>query len=224
MRGSLLPAAGTSTDPDGVRKPGLRVLFFAAALTIVALLAAGCGGGGSNSAAAGTTTTPTTGNRAAQTQAFLSCMQSHGVKITSTRGLGAGGGGGAAAGDTGSAPPSSTPGVTRPPATLPPGVTQAQYDAALQACRSLLPARGNLQNNPAFRAYRNCINLQLTQHGAPTLPATGPGSNGGGFGGGQQSGNTTTTNPALQAAQAHCANLLPAGGFGGPRSSTTSTT
>lgn len=173
----------------------------------VAVAAVGCGGGGSSQASVAPSTTTTTTNRAARTQAFLQCMQTHGVNISSTRGLR--GAGGAA-----------------PSMTLPPGVTQQQYTAALQACRSLLPTGGgaNFQNNPAFQAYRNCLNLQLQQAGVTTLPPSGQGGGGGlGQPGDGGTGTTAAPNPALQAARAHCANLLPAGGFGGPRSSTSTT-
>ncbi len=202
--------------------PGYRITLGAAmVMTLVLVLVAAACGGGSNTVAAASTTTTTT-NRAARTQAFLSCMQSKGVKITSTRGIGGPGGFRGAPGGAGAA--TSLPAQTRPPTTLPPGVTQAQYDAALSACRSLLPTGGgNPQNNPALQAYLNCVNLQLTQHGATTIPAFGRAGGGGGFGQPDTSGNTTTTNPVVEAARAHCANLLPAGGFGGRGGSTTTT-
>jgi hypothetical protein len=177
-------------------------LFGGMAFLALAITAAACGGSSKPVAVAGTTTTTVAG-RAAGLQPYIACMKSHGVTVT---GRGVRGGPGGAPGDTtgGSVPPSTTA------STLPPGVTQQQYDAALAACRSLIPAR---QANPATAAYRNCINLQLQQHGATTLPTNGGGFGGGGFGGGGGAGGTGTTvtpNPALQAAIQACAALRPA--------------
>jgi len=170
----------------------------AIAAVATALVVGACGGGGSSTATAASTTT-TTLTRAARNQAYLQCLQSHGVNVTNLGGLR----GGANA---------ST--------TLPPGVTQQQLTAATQACQSLRPTGGggaNAQNNPAFAAYRNCINLQLQKAGATTLPPPGQGAGGGGLGNGRPPapGETTTTNPVMQAARQACAALLPAGGFGG---------
>lgn len=180
-------------------------------LMVVALLVAACGG--SSTATSASTTTPTTpttvAGNGARGAAFRDCMQSHGVTVPANARLRFGPRAGATD-PTGSAP--ST--------TLPPGVTSEQWQAALQACaRTLQP---NLQNNPQVQLYFNCLNSYLQTHGGTTLPPLGQGGPGGLFGGrGQGTGDTTTTNPALQAAQAHCAALRPA--FGN-RGSTTTTT
>ncbi len=75
-------------------------------------------------------------------------------------------------------------GSARPTPSLPAGVTQAQYQAALQACRSQLPAGGGFgrggANSAAFAAYRNCLQL----HGV-TLPAAGQPAAGQAAGSGQ---------------------------------------
>jgi hypothetical protein len=163
----------------------------AAALAALGVILAACGGGSKTtataSAAQSTTTAPANGSRTAQRQAFNQCMKSHGINTTNLprRGL-AGGGGEASNGASSSTGPTTS-------FTLPPGVTQQQMQSALQACRSLLPNGGrNFQNNPAFAAYRNCLQL----HGV--TPGTG-------FGQGLD-----RTNPTVQAAMQACAALRPA--------------
>ena len=188
-----------------------RWLPGAAALVVLAVLATACGSGGTK-AAASTTTTTVAGRGGAALKAFTDCMKSHGVTVPA-QGFRGGTGAGGTGGTRGTAPSGSVP-----PTTLPPGVTQQQYDAAIAACRSLIPAR---QASPAAAAYRNCINLQLQQHGATTLPPAGQGGGGGGFGGGGggfggPGGSTATADPALQAAMQACAALRPA-----PRATTT---
>ena len=156
------------------------------ALATLGLLLAACGGGSKTTATASaspstTTTTPGSRDRSAQRQAFDQCMQSHGVNASNLRGRFGGGG----RGGTGSTGPTTS-------FTLPPGVTQQQMQSALQACRNLLPAGGgNFQNNPAFAAYRNCLQL----HGV-TL-GTGPGQ------------GLNRSDPTVQAALQACAALRP---------------
>jgi len=87
----------------------------------------------------------------------------------------------------------------------PPGVNPMKYQAALNACRSMLPAGGSRLNNSAFQAYRSC----LSDHGVK-LPAQG-----------QSAGSTFNRNdPKVQTAMKTCAPLLPQG-FG--RGTTTTT-
>jgi hypothetical protein len=178
--------------------------------SVFALVAAGCGGGGTKSASStgtSTTGTSTTGSTAAATgaasfAAYTQCMTSHGIPasaLTQGRTRPTTGGTGGSTPSTGGAP-----GGTRPTPSLPAGVTQAQYQAAQQACRSDLPAGGfggfGGANSAQLAAYRNCLQL----HGV-TLPAAG----GGGAGGGQPpaSGQTPPTTTAGSAPRA--------GGFGG---------
>jgi len=199
-------AAAFDRPPIGA---GRRIHLLPAAagvIVVLALAASGCSGG-STKAVAVTATTPTTtvGPRG---EAFIQCMQSHGVKVTSLRGLRGGGGGAGTA-----------------PTTLPAGVTAPQFQQAMQACRSQLPTGGqNFQNSPAFAAYRNC----LTLHGV-TLPqppgsaagqSTSSTSPGGGPGGPRGLGGLNRADPVVQAATAACAQLRPSGGAG---ASTTST-
>jgi len=132
------------------------------------------------------------GNRTAQRQAFTQCMQSHGINAANLPRGAFGRGGGGQNSSQSSNGGSNTTGPTTS-FTLPPGVTQQQMQSALQACRSLLPAGGrNFQNNPAFAAYRNCLQL----HGVTT-----------GTGGGQ---GLDRTSPTVQAAMQACSALRPA--------------
>jgi hypothetical protein len=121
------------------------------------------------------------------------------------------------------APGATTVPRTRPSVSLPPGVTQAQYTAALQACRGDLPSGfGGAANSPAFAAYRNCLQLHGVTLPTPGSSTTTPGSStatstpgaGRGFGGLNQN------DPTVKAAMTACANLRPAGG---PGSSSTTT-
>jgi hypothetical protein len=200
----------------------------AAVVLACAVVLAACGGGGGGGAsgaktASSATTTTAAGNRQAALAAFRSCMQSHGVTLPANSGLGGVFRGGGGAGDTNG---SSVPNRTFPSTTLPPGVTSQQWQAALAACQSQLPARGtgnggngaNFANNPQVQVYYNCLQTYLMTHGATTLPPLGQAGARGLFGGGPGS-STTTADPTLQAAQAHCAALRPT--FGGGSTTTT---
>jgi hypothetical protein len=161
-----------------------------AALAAFGVILAACGGGskttGTASAPQPTTTAPATGNRTAQRQAFYQCLQSHGINTANLPRRGFGAGGQNSNGESSSTGPTTS-------FSLPPGVTQQQMQSALQACRSLLPSGGrNFQNNPAFAAYRNCLQL----HGVTI-----------GTGGGQ---GLDRTNPTVQSAMQACAALRPA--------------
>jgi len=200
----------------------------ATGIVALALLVTACGGGSSKTATGTTTTTTARGAaRAARLAAYRQCLQSHGVTLPANAGGGFGGfGAGAgrrAAGDTSG---------TAPTTTLPPGVTEQQWQAAVTACASQLPARGNLQNNPQFQVYYNCLQTYLMTHGATTLPPlsqVGGGFFGGGGGPGGPAGTTagdttTTANPTLQAARDHCAALRPTFGGGAAGGATSTST
>jgi hypothetical protein len=145
--------------------------------------AAGCGGGSSTAAKAVTTTTPTTvAGRGAGLQAFRQCMSTHGVTIPQRTG----GGGSGGTGTSTSQPPDTggTPGANggvgggagrflQPPA----GVDPAKYQAALGACRSLIPTggggggagAGGAQFRTAYIAYVTCLRNHGVQTGDPAL-------------------------------------------------------
>jgi hypothetical protein len=140
-------------------------------------------------------------------QAFRDCMAAHGVTLpartprsststTDNAGSGTGGGSGRQGGGA---------------FTAPPGVDQATFQAAMQACASTLPAGGfgggnggNAQSRTAFVAYVTCLKNHGVATGDPAL-------------GRQALANVDRTTPAFQAADQACRSLL-------PTTSTTSTT
>ena len=170
---------------------------------------AACGGGGTSATGASPTTTAPSGS--ASLTSYVQCLESHGVpsSVASTfgqrRGFGRGGASGSSSSE--SVPPASPPqSFTRP--TIP-----SQYQAAVQACRSLRPSFGGGLgggiNSAAFAAYRNCLQL----HGV-TLPTP---STGGGQAGATGPGGLFSqlqNNPNFKAAQQACAALAPTRGTG----------
>ena len=178
------------------------VLFAAGSLAVVT---AACGGGGGTKASPSTTTTAA---RGARLQAFRDCMSKHGITLpqaqrrnpTGTTVAGApdqngppGGGGGGGGGFGGGGGRFNQP---------PPGVDATTYQAALDACRSLIPTGGNTNaDNPQFRtafaAYVTC----LRSHG---VQITGDPAQG------FQALNGVDRNSAtFQAANQQCRPLLP---------------
>lgn len=197
-----------------------RRLAWAAPLIAAAIILSGCGGS-SKATAANPTTTVASGSSTtaggASRSAFTACMTSHGIPASVSQGFGRGrlgganptGGGGvpatgaaaAAGGSNGSTPRSF------PTPSLPTGVTQQQFQSALQACRVDLPAGGGFggafANTAQAAAYRNCLKLN-----GVTLPSP-PGS---GTAGSAQSTPPVTidrTSPTYQAALKACAALRP---------------
>ncbi|MDQ2727045.1 MAG: hypothetical protein M3Y91_04070 [Actinomycetota bacterium] len=207
----------------------------------LASLTAGCGG---STKVSGPSTSATTATGQA---AFVSCMEKQGIPGTAATSLAgrrgrAGGAGGPGGSAPGSAPAGSDGSGRATTPSLSAGVTQAQLRAALQACRSLLPAGagfGRGVTSPAAAAYRNCLRLHGVTFPAPgsrtstttvagsstTTPASTTTSStttaGGGPGtGGRGLGGLDTSNPTVQAALTACAPLRPAPG-GTTTSSTT---
>ncbi len=217
-------------------------MMLLAALSIFGLIVAGCGGGSTKaSASSPSTTAPKTGGTgAAGFEAFTQCMVSHGIPASALQRTRPANTPPTTGADAGSTPATSTGGEAggtggnRTPPSLPAGVTQAQYQAALQACRSQLPAGGGGfggggANSAALAAYRNCLQL----HGV-TLPAAGqrPAGQPGGTGqtpastaGSSTSqpgfGGLNTSDPTVQAAMTACASLRPARTPGSTTSTTT---
>jgi hypothetical protein len=186
----------------------VRAATAAAGLLAVAGLLAGCGGKSSPSGAGAASSAPA----GAGFQAYTDCLRQHGVTInlpsdrptvrpsgfrpSGVRPSGLrpsrfrGGGGGGFPGVFGTA--------------APPGVDQATWDAAQQACASLRPSFGPRAGGGAAAAYRNC----LRDHGV-TGPA-GP-------------NQMNTANPKVAAAMQACAPLRPTGGPGAPSPAPTPT-
>jgi hypothetical protein len=183
-----------------------------AALTLAAAatMLAGCGG----SSAKATASTSTNKSGANSIQAYVSCLNQHGVKIT----LPSGGAftrpsGAPRTRPSGAPRPSFSPGAGRggfggggfgggifgsannPPA----GVSQTTWTAALAACKSVQPTFnrggggfGGGGNSAAFQAYFNC----LKSHGVSA--SAGPNA-------------LSTSDPKTAAAMKTCAALRPTG-------------
>jgi flagellin-like protein len=211
-----------------IRKLVAQPIGGAAVVVAMTLILAACGGASSTTASTSATTSTTAAGRNARLAAFRTCMQSHGVILPANFVLG--GGRGAGGGGGGGTTPGSAPTGSAPTTTIPAGVSPQQWQTAVTACASQIPGRGNLQNNPQFQVYYNCLQSYLTTHGGTTLPPLSQGGGAGLFGGGagpgggapgatDASGTTSTTNPTLAAARAHCAALRPA--FNGGSTTTT---
>jgi len=126
-----------------------RVLASLVAVTAFSLLAAGCGGGGGTSgiaSVASSTTTATTSTHDPRV-AFARCMRSNGV---------------ARFPDLGKPTPQQV------------GVSQSQFDAAVNACRHLLPNGGGPQETEQQRRTRLADELSFARcmrsHGVARFP------------------------------------------------------
>lgn len=197
---------------------GLRLLarLGGASLATVTLasVAMACGGS-TRVVTAPTTTAPTTASRTA----FTACLVKQGIPAQAAATLGgrrAGAGGGGPNGTGGGGPGAGGEGGGFTAPSLPAGVTQAQYRAALQSCRSLLPGRGaggrSGFNSAAGAAYRNCLQIHgvtVPTPGSRTSTTTAPGSPTSTPGGGRGFGGLDTSNPTVRSAMAACAVLLP---------------
>jgi hypothetical protein len=169
----------------------VRAAAVATGLVAALGLLAGCGGKSSPSAPSNTAAAPSGGN--AGFQAYVSCLSQHGVTLPSARPR-----------PSGVRPSGVRPSGVRPSRGFgggggfgfgnqpPPGVDQATWQAAQQACASVRPSFGPRAggNNSAFAAYRNC----LRDHGvtAPNDPA-----------------RLSTVDPKVAAAMQACAPLRP---------------
>ena len=157
------------------------------AATLAATVAA-CGGGSSakttatTSAPTSTTTTNGTATRRAGAVAYRKCLASHGVNLparSSTSPPGTGGGGGFGGGGGGGGFDGGFGGGFGGTTTLPPGVSQATYNTAIDTCKSLRPTFGGgaggggangAQFRTAFHAYINC----LKSHGVTGIGTVDP--------------------------------------------------
>lgn len=92
---------------------------------------------------------------------------------------------------------------------LPPGVTQAQLQAAMQKCGLRRFGQGGIRNNPAFRQSLTAFAACMRQNGI-SLPAPNTSGNGPIF----NTKGIDTTSPKFAAATAKCRPLL-RGAFGG---------
>ena len=172
----------------------------------------GCGGGSSATTTPSGDASGSASGGATGIQAYLSCLNQHGVTLPSrapgaraTRSPGARPSfsrgprpsGSAGAGRFGGGSAVASGGLFNDPSNPPAGVSASTWTAALTACKSLQPTaagRGNGGfNNSQFTAYANC----LRSHGV-TFSA---GPNG-----------LSTSDPKVAAALKTCAPLRPTGG------------
>ena len=175
-----------------------RAGLLAAGLVAAGLLAAGCGGpAGPGVANAGPTASASpTGSGYGSALAYSRCMRAHGITrfpdpdSHGNLGLNAG------------------PGTGIDP-------NSAQYKAADQACKHLMPAPNAsqaAQDRPALLKYARCMRA----HGIPDFPDPQPG---GGFSIKQTPGSDLNPNsPLYEAADNACKHYLPGGGHGGSTS------
>jgi hypothetical protein len=138
-----------------------RIRWSALALitAATAVAVAACGGGGKNG---GATPVANASGQRGGFQAYATCLSQHGVNLPQFNG---------SRGPRGTARPSARPSgfpTARPSGggnrfgfgdQPPPGVDQATWDKARQACAALLPSAGPGagQDNSAVRAYRTCL-------------------------------------------------------------------
>jgi hypothetical protein len=191
-----------------------------------AMVAAACGGssGSKTASSASATTIP------ASLTAFVNCLKSHGYTpppgFLQRRG--------ANAGNDNGAPPSTTPGATRP--TMTPVQRQAQQEA-FQACRSLAPAGGfgfgggGARFLSQLRAYASCLSdhgytkLQAALPPPTTAGPTSSATSGQAAGAGQRLRQVLSAidrnDPAFVSANQSCQALAP--NLNGPGTGTTTT-
>jgi hypothetical protein len=181
-------------------------------LTAVALTATVLVGGSAIAAPAFAATSPSpapthsTGANGANRQAFRACLAQHGIKLPAR--------------PSGQAQPTRAPGQGfgqgRPNFKLPSGVTQQQFQSAMQACGGGFGGfahgggfggAGKGVNSSAFAAFTSC----MKDHGV-TLPTPGAKPSG-------KLGGINRQDPAVKAAMKICGALLPS--FGSAHSSTT---
>jgi hypothetical protein len=197
------PDSATTTPCRDGRPPRrrARTLVWAAAIAVVALFVAGCGGGSGgpgvaragSSKSAGGRSSSATGSKKASALAYSKCMRAHGVTDFPDPN-----GNGQLTINNSGGPGSSD---------LDPN--NAQFQAAHEACKSLLPAPG-----PAQQASRRADALKFAKcmrdHGITDFPD--PNASGGLEIKGTPAGDLDPSSPQFQSAQKACKHLLPGSG------------
>ncbi|HEX4818797.1 MAG TPA: hypothetical protein VFV00_01215 [Acidimicrobiales bacterium] len=204
--------------------PGLRRRACSRAGIIIvgfagALLAGACSGSSGHAAvAANASSAAPSSSSGAGFQAYRDCLSQHGVTLPSrNRNQSDSNGSGASADST----QSDNGNVGRGNGggfgggngqfSLPPGVDQATFNAAQQACANLRPAgNGGGRGGAAGAAYRSC----LADHGV-TVPSTSSGG---------PPPSIDRNDPNFAAANQACRALLPGRGSSNSSSSTASST
>lgn len=189
-RQALSTCGGGGSDGDARRRVAGPLMVLA-----LAVLSAGCGSGGGGAS----TATTSTDTRAAAFRAYAACMKQNGVTLPAEAGDGRAGRAHEGEGRPDTPETAEAPGAGHQGGSLPPGVDQATFDRARQACQNTLPADDGAgrQGDSADAAYRSClrdngVNVPTTVAGRQGPPPT-----------------VDRSDPALPAASAKCAPLLP---------------
>ena len=177
-----------------------------------ALVAAACSGSGGGKVAAGSTASPSSASSSSNAafQAYRDCLAQHGVTLPQRQRNQSSQSGASDA----SGPPSDQSGGPgrgfNGQFSLPPGVDQSTFDAAMQACANLRPAGGGGggRGGAAGAAYRSC----LADHGV-TVPSTSSGG---------PPPSIDRNDPNFASANQVCRALLPNRGQNGSPSSSSS--
>jgi len=180
---------------DSLRRRARGVTFACTVLVPLALAAP---------AFAATTPTTTPFQKAFTT--YRKCMAKHGVKLAARPRNGNGTPDGSRPAGQGTGSPGGGFGGNGVPRNLPKGVSLKKYQAAQKACQSKLRGNGFGANSGQFQAYLSC----LRDHGVNVPQA---GSSGGGL------SQINRNDPAFQAANQICGQLLPQRGPGAPPTS-----
>lgn len=171
-----------------------------------ALFAGACSGSSGHAAAA--VNASSAAPSSASFQAYRDCLSQHGVTLPARNRNQSDGSSGAPGDGSGRGP-----GGFNGQFSLPPGVDQATFDAAQQACANLRPTGnggGGARGGAAGAAYRSC----LADHGV-TVPSTSSGG---------PPPSIDRSDPNFAAANQACRALLPTRGAGNSSSSTASST
>jgi hypothetical protein len=179
-----------------------------------ALFAAACSGSGGHvaSAANASSAAPSSASGGGL-QAYRDCLSQHGVTLPArSRNQSNGSNSSDSGSDQSGAPRGNGNGGFNGQFSLPPGVDQATFNAAQQACANLRPTGGGggARGGAAAAAYRSC----LADHGV-TVPSTSSGG---------PPSSIDRNDPNFAAANQACRALLPNRGSSNSSSSTASST
>ena len=175
---------------------------------IGALGAAACSGSSGKVASASNASSAAPSSSSGAQQAYRDCMSQHGVTLPARNRNQSGGSDSSGSNSDQSGAPRGPGGGFNGQFSLPPGVDQATFNAAQQACASLRPAGGGSRGGAAAAAYRSC----LADHGV-TVPSTSSGG---------PPPSIDRNDPNFAAANDACRALLPTRGSNGSSSSSSS--
>jgi hypothetical protein len=193
---ALTGAMPTELGRFGRSRAGILLLIAVGGLGVAA-----CSGSSAKVSSASNGSSAPSSSSSGALQAYRDCMSQHGVTLPArNRGQSAGSSSSDASGSDQGGPGGGGFGGQF---SLPPGVDQATFDAAQQACASLRPTGG--RGGAASAAYRSC----LADHGV-TVPSTSSGG---------PPPSIDRNDPNFAAASQACRALLPSRGSNGSSSS-----